>query len=104
MNTGNALYTSFDTALRNAGSGSVLTVLKNTAFTTSYTVDKDIIIDLEGHTLTLNDDVELTKGNSYLVGDITVTFKNGTIEGEGLINNNIDASLIYEDCRQSRQD
>ena len=95
------LYATFDAAIE--ASKNVL-LLKDITLTDKKTINKDLVIDLNGRTLTLNENVDLTIGNSDLDENITVTIKNGTIDGEGyLINDSYNALLNLEDVLNAKR-
>ena len=63
----------------------------NTFEGTEITAKKDVVIDLNGHTLTLNDDFSL----DVMGKKITVTVKNGTVVQESA-NGDVTAFNVYE--------
>ncbi len=100
--TTTTFYDSFLAAIEaySYSESSEIILLKDVTISASRAFDSNLTIDLEGKILTLGSDVDLTIGSSSVTADspITVTIKNGTIDGEGyLINDNYNASLKLED-------
>lgn len=84
--------------LNNAASGSTVKLNSNSAIYEDVVITKSLTIDLNGNTLTISPYVDFTIGDSSLTEDITVTIKNGKIDGDGyLINDSWKASLKFED-------
>lgn len=84
-------YTSLfeaDGAVVNAQAGDTIILIKDTTEYSTVTIDKDITIDLAGHTLTS----ESTTGGIITTGNITVR---STVDGLGEINTEEKASVSY---------
>ena len=65
--------------LKLKGSNNVITLDKNITLTDALTINEDCVVDLNGKTL------KFTQAGNYLINNANVTFKNGTINFDGVI-------------------
>ena len=92
-------YQSFSEAVNAATAADTVTLLNSVTLSSSETISKNLTVDLGGKILTLASGVDLTIGSSSVTEDnaITVSIRNGIIDGEGyLVNDNYYASLTLE--------